>query len=230
MKANQKFLMDNERGDIGVGTLIIFIAMVLVAAVAATVLIYTTGSLQQKATKTSKEATTQISSNIVVEQVLGNRTDSTNLEGPPKDNIQSLDIRIKPDVGTTSIDLKQVIISVIDNNKRYDLNYSSTPYNASDPNNTRSIYTAAAVRDADNSFSNVTPVLNSGDLISISIDYTAISDFGYDPATVDPQKAIILAPRKTFWLSLNQELGQAVNLEIATPNSFGVNRYVPLYP
>jgi hypothetical protein len=29
---------------------------------------------------------------------------------------------------------------------------------------------------------------------------------------------------------LNQELGQAVNLEIATPNSFGVNRYVRLYP
>jgi len=229
MKANQKFLMGNERGDIGVGTLIIFIAMVLVAAVAATVLIYTTGSLQQKATKTSKEATTQISSNIVVEQVLGNRTDKLNPD-MIMGNIQSLDIRIKPDVGTTSIDLKQVIISVIDNNKRYDLNYSSTPYDPLANNTTRSIYIAEAVRDADNSFSNVTPVLNSGDLIAISIDYTAISDSGYDNAAPDRTLGIILAPRKTFWLSLNQELGQAVNLEIATPNSFGVNRYVPLYP
>ncbi|MCX9089078.1 MAG: flagellin, partial [Candidatus Methanoperedens sp.] len=101
MKANQKFLMDNERGDIGVGTLIIVIAMVLVAAVAATVLIYTTGALQQKATKTSKEATQQISSNIVVEQVLGDRGDAVN--GTMNQSISNLLIRLKPDVGTTSI-------------------------------------------------------------------------------------------------------------------------------
>jgi len=203
MKANQKFLMDNERGDIGVGTLIIFIAMVLVAAVAATVLIYTTGALQQKATKTSKEATQQISSNIVVEQVIGNRTTSNN------PTIDDLLVRLKPDVGTTSIDLRQVIVTVMDNSTRVDLTYSNT----TSPNS----YTATYVRDEDNSFSVDTPVLNSGDLIELKI-----------PATSIP--GITLAPRKTFWLSLNQELGQAVNLEIATPNSFGVNVYVRLYP
>lgn len=203
MKANQKFLMNNERGDIGVGTLIIFIAMVLVAAVAATVLIYTTGALQQKATKTSKEATQQISSNIVVEQVLGDRGTVANL------TIQDLLIRLKPDVGTTSIDLRQVIVTVMDTTIRTDLTYSN--------NTSSSSYTAIAVRDEDNSFSVDTPVLNSGDLIEIKV-----------PATSIP--GITLAPRKTFWLSLNQELGQAVNLEIATPNSFGVNVYVRLYP
>lgn len=209
MKANQKFLMDNERGDIGVGTLIIFIAMVLVAAVAATVLIYTTGSLQQKATKTSKEATQQISSNIVVEQVLGDRGTTTN------QTISDLLIRIKPDVGTTSIDLRQVIVTVMDSTERFDLNYSTTDINFTSGNMTR--YTAIAVRDEDSSFVNTTPVLNSGDLIEIQVNSSSI-------------QGITLSPRKTFWLSLNQELGQAVNLEIATPNSFGVNRYVRLYP
>jgi len=209
MKANRKFLMDNERGDIGVGTLIIFIAMVLVAAVAATVLIYTTGSLQQKATKTSKEATQQISSNIVVEQVLGDRGLLAN------QTIDDLLIRLKPDVGTTSIDLRQVIVTVMDSTKRYDLNYSTTAINSSDSNITQ--YTAIAVRDEDNSFTNNTPVLNSGDLIEIQINSYCMPN-------------ITLSPRKTFWLSLNQELGQAVNLEIATPNSFGVNVYVRLYP
>lgn len=198
MKANQKFLNDDERGDIGVGTLIIFIAMVLVAAVAATVLIYTTGALQQKATKTSKEATSQISSNIIVEQVLGYRNTTTNT------TLDALKIRIKPDVGTTSIDLKQVIITVMDANTRFDLVYGNN-------------YTAVSVRDEDNSFSTAMPVLNSGDLIEITVPQLAIT-------------GITLAPRKTFWLSLNQELGQAVNLEITTPNSFGVNLYVKLYP
>jgi flagellin FlaB len=206
MKSNQKFLMDNERGDIGVGTLIIFIAMVLVAAVAATVLIYTTGALQQKATKTSKEATQQISSNIVVEQVIGDRIDPA-----INANIQNIIIRIKPDVGTTSIDLRQVIISVQDKTQRIDIYHE-------DVTSPLAIlkYTAIAIRDEDESFLDV-PVFNSGDLIEITLDQVAL-----DTMTIDP--------RKTIFLSLNQERGQAVNLEIATPNSFGVNRYVPLYP
>jgi flagellin FlaB len=139
--------------------LIIFIAMVLVAAVAATVLIYTTGSLQQKATKTSKEATQQISSNIVVEQVLGDRSDTLN------QTIGDILIRIKPDVGTTSIDLRQVIVTVMDSTQRYDLNYSNATG-----------YTATSVRDEDKSFTNVTPVLNSGDLIEIQVSSASISN------------------------------------------------------
>jgi flagellin FlaB len=204
MKANQKFLMDNERGDIGVGTLIIFIAMVLVAAVAATVLIYTTGALQQKASKTSKEATQQISTNIVVDQVLGNRTNTVN------DTLDSLQIRIKPDVGTTSIDLRQVIITIWDQDNHYDLNYSSDGTGSS-------AFSAAAVRDEDHSFGTTTPVLNSGDLVTLYV-------------TQANMPGITLTTRKTFWLSLNQELGASVNLELTTPNSFGIYKYVQLYP
>ncbi|VVB94852.1 Flagellin B2 [uncultured archaeon] len=207
MKANRNCLKNNESGDIGVGTLIIFISMVLVAAVAAAVLIYTTGALQQKATKTSKEATQQISSNIIVDQVLGNRTDSS---GSVNDSIQSLIIRIKPDVGTTSIDLRQVIITIMDKDYKYDLNYSSTGAGSR-------FFTAAAVRDEDGSFNVSTPVLNSGDLVAITVS----------PGSISP---VTLPTRKTIWLSLNQELGQAVNLEITTPNSYGVYRFVQLYP
>jgi flagellin FlaB len=209
MKANQKFLMDNERGDIGVGTLIIFIAMVLVAAVAATVLIYTTGSLQQKATKTSKEATQQISSNIVVEQVIGNRSD---LNNEINQSIQKIILRVKPDVGTTSIDLRQVIVSVQDETKRLDIYYTGSTLG-----NTDLTYSANSIRDADISFTTTVPVMNSGDLIEITLSQDSLDNMS-------------LPPRKTILLSLSQERGQAVNLEITTPNSYGINQYVPLYP
>jgi len=203
MKANQKFVIGNERGDVGVGTLIIFIAMVLVAAVAATVLIYTTGALQQKATKTSKEATQQISSNIIVDRVIGDRWNTTTLSN--SDAIESLEIRIKPDVGTTSIDLRQIIISITDKDNKYELKYPAN-------------YAATAIRDSDSSFQPPgTPVFNSGDLIALTLNKTTLG-------------AINLDTRKYFTLVLNQETGASQNLEITTPTSFGVNRYIDLYP
>ncbi len=214
MKANRKCLISNDKGDVGVGTLIIFIAMILVAAVAATVLIYTTGALQQKATKTSTEATQQISSNIVVDKVFGDRLDNTS---NVNDNIQKLLIRIKPDVGTTSVDLRQVIVTVMDRNNRYDLTYSNNGSQNTD--NSTGTYTATPVRDVDNSFnaSKNTPVIDSGGLVELEVD------LGATPG-------ITLDTRKTFWVTLNQQVGQAINLEITTPDSFGVNRYVQLYP
>ncbi len=57
------------RAEMGVGTLIIFIALLLVAAVAAGVLIQTAGSLQQKALSTGTQATGQISTNAVTLEV-----------------------------------------------------------------------------------------------------------------------------------------------------------------
>ena len=60
-----------ERGQVGIGTLIVFIAMVLVAAIAAGVLINTAGFLQTQAEATGQDSTDLVSERIDVSSSVG---------------------------------------------------------------------------------------------------------------------------------------------------------------
>ncbi|SDG00524.1 flagellin FlaB [Methanolobus vulcani] len=123
MKANNAlYLKKNTRAQVGIGTLIIFIAMVLVAAVAAAVLIQTSGTLQQKAQSTGKQATQEVSSNLMVKTIEGVRakTSATTMS----ETIDLLKLKVGLNVGSSPVDVNQVVISITDGTTANNLVYA----------------------------------------------------------------------------------------------------------
>ena len=125
MKANNKISMRKDtRAQVGIGTLIIFIAMVLVAAVAAAVLIQTSGVLQQKAQATGKQATQEVSSNLIIKSIEGvraNNASSTTMSS----TIDLLKLRIGLNVGSAPVDVNQVVVSITDGTTANNLIYAA---------------------------------------------------------------------------------------------------------
>jgi len=101
---------DRERGQVGIGTLIVFIAMVLVAAIAAGVLINTAGFLQTQAEATGEESTEQVSNNLQIVSTIGEVTDDG---GGEADEIDIIKLTTQMSAGADDIDLSEATIQLI---------------------------------------------------------------------------------------------------------------------
>ena len=96
---------EDEKGAMGVGTLIIFIAMVLVAAVAASVLIDTANTLQSQAQRTGDEAIQEVSSAFRVQDVYG--------QGDGEGNIEQVYLKVTLAAGAQAQPLDNTTIQVM---------------------------------------------------------------------------------------------------------------------
>jgi flagellin FlaB len=102
-------IKEDEQAAVGIGTLIVFIAMILVAAVAASVIMQTAENLQQRAYAVGKQTIRDVSSGLQVIEVTG-YTDVN------KTKIQYLAIAISPRAGSLDIDLNRTLLYLKLNN------------------------------------------------------------------------------------------------------------------
>jgi flagellin FlaB len=176
-----KTLKKKDIGSIGIGAMIVFIAMVLVAGIAASVLIQTSSTLESQAMATGTETTNEVAGGISVFDV----------EGHVTTDIDALAITVRARAGSPNIDLNETILLLTDGaNKilvQYDYtnsNHFNTTVNSSDgsvfgfsyADLTKEQFGILVLEDADLSLTRFNPVLNRGDKVMIIIN--AVACFG----------------------------------------------------
>ena len=135
----------NDRGQVGIGTLIVFIAMVLVAAIAAGVLINTAGFLQTKSEQTGQESSAQVSNRVQVVSAFGN---------VGNEEVETISLTVMRGSGSDDINLSAATIEWIGPEKAQTLTYKK---NESGNGATNTTFTVNEIKDSDGSL----PVLNT---------------------------------------------------------------------
>ncbi len=206
-------LLRKKRGAIGIGTLIVFIAMVLVAAVAAAVLINTSGYLQQRAMATGRQTTQEVSTGIKIDAVTG--------YAPTANNLTQMTIQVSLQAGSSPIDLTQTKVYLDDGNKQVVLAYGKAISNLTGSmfdstlaswNTTKvdgSHFGILIVQDADSSLSGSIPTLTSGDIALLTVNLNAV--FGGIP------------PRTPITIKVVPETGAPGYAKVVTPTAYGLS-------
>jgi len=169
-----EILKRKDVGEMGIGAMIIFIAMVLVAGIAASVLIQTSTKLESQAMRSGSDTIAEVASGIAIFDITGKKNT----------DIQYLAITVRPRAGSPDIDLNHKVIIMTDGTDkvllRYD--YADAGHFAStvdadgdlfgtDTWNdlTTEEFGIIILEDADTSASQYTPVLNKGDKAVLSV-------------------------------------------------------------
>jgi flagellin FlaB len=216
-----KKLKTDDIGDMGIGAMIVFIAMVLVAGIAASVLIQTANRLEIQAMQTGQETIGEVSTGLAVTGITGFRADGST-------NISLMTITIQPRSGSFSIDLNQTYLEISNSDKkiilRYGFDQASVFVDTEDIAGdlfTASHYAALTdqtfgiivLEDPKNSTSQLTPVIKKGGKVMLTIDLEKVFGDGLDT-------------RKDIWGVIQPEEGAAGVFAFTTPASYPASKNV----
>jgi flagellin FlaB len=177
-----KQLKKKNHAAVGIGAMIVFIAMVLVAGIAASVLVQTANKLEIQAMQTGRQTIHEVATGIQVTGVTGQKG-SYNYSGTwANDSLLNMTISVTPRAGSNDIDLSKAVIEISDSEIKCILTYNTSANNYSAAPSTSGIFATegcfnlSAKRfgiiklvDSDSSVTQTAPVINRGDHVLITI-------------------------------------------------------------
>jgi flagellin-like protein len=184
---------EEERGQVGIGTLIVFIAMVLVAAIAAGVLINTAGFLQTKSEQTGQQSSAQVTDRLEPVAKTGIVT---------SERVSDVELVLQKSPGASDIDISNATLEFIGPNgvDRIALDAGAGPDSYS------------VLKDADGSLDSSTTgsyVLNDrSDRLTLSLDMDAFTNQNTD-----------LRPGEEATIRINTESGSTTIIRVKVPES-----------
>lgn len=215
---NKKSLTIDKKGMMGIGTMIIFIAMVLVAAVAASVLIQTSQVLQERAYKVGTETIQEVSGGLEIDKIVG-------YSNANKTYIEYMAMVMSLTAGSPYIALQNVVVTLhIDNLTvlSYDENIVAGKVGTDGAFHTldhsqlnASNFGIIVIHDADNSITG-TGGMNFGDTAFVIVNLTAATH------------SVGVGPRQDIWGNILPEIGMDAVYFMRTPAVFE-NRIIQMY-
>ncbi len=183
MKNKIQNFFQAEEGQVGIGTLIVFIAMVLVAAIAAAVLINTAGYLQEQATRTGEDSTAAVSDGLEIYDTWGNVTDDNYV-----DEVNLL-VNLRP--GSDNIDLNSTTITYIDDHVSKQLTPSTAILDDEDPD-FGDEFNVTAIYDPSDSVEEEMVVTDQQDRVQLTLDTSQLN--GGDGLTTGDTAEVTINP------------------------------------
>ncbi|MFC7142285.1 archaellin/type IV pilin N-terminal domain-containing protein [Halosimplex aquaticum] len=186
---------ERKRGQVGIGTLIVFIAMVLVAAIAAGVLINTAGFLQTKSEETGQQSGQQVTNRLQVAASTGTHLADS--------KVGVVNMTLKKSPGASNIDLENATVQWVGPSGTYNLVNASVDASGADGH-----FGIVPFKDADESH----PVLNDPDDRMVMV-----FDLGTDSVNSDdPTYSTTLTGDGYTFFGEPVPEGASVNVKITT--------------
>jgi flagellin FlaB len=208
-----------DRGQVGIGTLIVFIAMVLVAAIAAGVLINTAGFLQSQAEATGQESTDLVSERIDVTSTVGIVEDGSysygQLIGDNPQNLTQIRVGVSGAAGADQIDLNKTTVQAVGPNGQATLTFDVTN-DGTYSNGVSDIPEGTfAVQDASGNYvSSGSAVLNS------SNSFTLVFNTENEPFGDGAGNLVFFGESDSSSLDIVSPSGATTSVELSAPDLF----------